>query len=107
MATFDTSDMAARYNKRLAIIVPYRNRAEHLRQFVPHVATYFQRDKLDRNIPISIHVVEQSGNAAFNRGRILNCGYVLARESADYVCFHDVDYLPVWTDYSWSANRRA
>jgi glycosyl transferase family 7 (putative galactosyltransferase) len=103
MATFDTSGMASRYNKRLAIIVPYRNRVGHLRQFVPHLAMYFQRDKLDRFIPFSIHIVEQSGDAAFNRGVLCNCGYALTHESADYVCIHDVDYLPIWADYSWSA----
>lgn len=95
--------MAARYNKRLAIIVPYRDRPQHLKEFLPHMANYFQRDKLDRYIPVSIHIVEQGGTAAFNRGKILNCGYKLAREDADYVCFHDVDYLPLWADYSWSA----
>ena len=103
MIVFDAANMAERYNKRLAIVVPYRDRAEHLRQFVPHLATYFQSDKLDRHIPISLHVVEQSGNAPFNRGRVLNCGYALACDSADYICFHDVDYLPLWADYSWSA----
>ena len=103
MIAFDTANMAERYNKRLAIVVPYRDRAEHLRQFVPHLATYFHSDKLDRHIPISPHIVEQSGNAPFNRGRVLNCGYALAHDSADYICFHDVDYLPLWADYSWSA----
>ena len=39
-----------RYAKRLAIVVPYRDRAEHLSRFVPHMVTYFQRDKLDRQI---------------------------------------------------------
>jgi hypothetical protein len=103
MAVFDTGDMAARYGKRLAIIVPYRDRPQHLKEFLPHMANYFQRDKLDRYIAVSIHIVEQGGTAAFNRGKILNCGYQLAREGADYVCFHDVDYLPLWADYSWSA----
>ena len=103
MIGFDTVAIAERYQKRLAIVVPYRDRTEHLRQFVPHLVTYFQRDKLDRHIPISLHVVEQSGNAPFNRGRVRNCGYALVRDSADYVCFHDVDYLPLWADYSWSA----
>jgi glycosyl transferase family 7 (putative galactosyltransferase) len=103
MAGFDNGEIAARYDKSLAIVVPYRDRAEHLRKFVPHLATYFQRDKLDRHIAFSLHVVEQSGTAVFNRGRLRNCGYALARESADYVCFHDVDYLPLWADYSWSA----
>jgi hypothetical protein len=98
-----TPEFAAHYGKRLAIVVPYRDRTEHLKSFVPHVSAYFQRDKLDRFIPITIHVVEQSGNAPFNRGKLLNCGYVLARDSAAYFCFHDVDYLPIWADYSWSS----
>ncbi len=103
MVGLDNAEIAARYNKSLAIIVPYRDRAEHLGKFVPHLASYFQRDKLDRHIAFSLHVVEQSGTGIFNRGRLRNCGYMLARDSADYVCFHDVDYLPLWADYSWSA----
>jgi hypothetical protein len=91
-----------RYGKPLAIIVPYRNRAEHLSRFIPHILAYFERDKLDRQIPISIHIIEQSGSAPFNSGKIKNCGYILARDHADYVCFHDIDYLPIWADYSWS-----
>ncbi|MGH6790621.1 MAG: galactosyltransferase-related protein [Pseudolabrys sp.] len=101
--TFDTVDFASRYGKRLAIVVPYRDRAEHLARFVPHMVTYFQRDKLDKQIAVSIHIVEQNGNDPFNRGRLANCGYLLARESNDYVVIHDVDYLPIWADYSWSA----
>ena len=90
------------YGKSLAIVVPYRDRAEHLGRFIPHVLAYFERDKLDRQISVSIHIVEQSASAPFNRGKIKNCGFMLARDQADYVCFHDVDYLPIWADYSWS-----
>ena len=91
-----------RYDKRLAIVVPYRDRAAHLTSFLPHVLAYFERDKLDRQIDVSIHLVEPAGRGPFNRGMVKNCGYMLARDSADYVCFHDVDYLPIWADYSWS-----
>ena len=91
-----------RYRKRVAIIVPYRARPEHIQKFVPHILMYFARDKIDRAIPMTLHIIEQSGNAPFNRGKLLNAGYMLAREAADYVCFHDVDYLPIWADYSWS-----
>ena len=97
-----SAEFVARYNKRLAIVVPYRNRAEHLIRFIPHIVTYFQRDKLDRQISFSIHVVEQNGDAPFNRGKINNCGFALAQDLSDYVCFHDIDYLPIWADYSWS-----
>jgi hypothetical protein len=86
----------------LAVIVPYRNRATHLKQLLPHLVQYFARDKLDRRIDVSIHVVEQTGSAPFNRGKIKNCGFALVREVTDYVCFHDVDYLPIWADYAWS-----
>jgi hypothetical protein len=92
--------------KRLAIVVPYRDRANHLKQFIPHIAAYFERDKLDKQIPVSIHIVEQFGTAPFNRGKLKNCGYLLVRDNVDYVCFHDVDYLPIWADYSW-ANQPA
>jgi hypothetical protein len=91
-----------RYSKRLAIVVPYRDRAQHLAQFVPHVVTYFERDKLDRQIAVTINIVEQAGNAPFSRGRLANCGFLLTRDTSDYVCIHDVDYLPMWADYSWS-----
>jgi hypothetical protein len=90
------------YGKPLAIVVPYRDRAEHLARFIPHILAYFERDKLDRQIPVSIHIIEQSGSAPFNAGKIKNCGYMLARDHADYICFHDIDYLPIWADYSWS-----
>lgn len=88
------------YGKRLAIVVPYRDRLAHLQRFVPHMMDYFARDKLDRLIDYSIHVVEQLGTERFHRGLLCNAGFLIARDSADYFCFHDVDYLPIWADYS-------
>lgn len=95
-------DTIGHYSKRLAIVVPYRNRPEHLKQFIPHIFTYFERDKLDRQISFSVHIVEQKGDGPFNRGKVKNVGFSLVRHGSDYVCFHDVDYLPVWADYSWN-----
>jgi hypothetical protein len=91
----------ARYDKRLAILVPYRDRAVHLARFLPHMATYFAQDKLDSAIDYTIHIVEQAGTRPFNKGRLLNAGFTLVRDQADYVCLHDVDYLPLWSDYSY------
>jgi hypothetical protein len=93
-----------RYSKRLAIIVPYRDRADHLARFVPHIAAYFERDKLDRQIAVTINIIEQWGNAPFSRGRLANCGFLLTQDTSDYVCIHDVDYMPMWADYSWTSN---
>jgi hypothetical protein len=97
------TDLLRSYGKKLAVVVPYRDRADHLQQFLPHLCAYFERDKLDKRISVSVHIVEQAGAAAFNRGMVKNCGFALVYGGADYVCFHDVDYLPVWADYAWSA----
>lgn len=88
--------------KRLAIVVPYRDREPHLRQFVPHLRNYFTRDKLDCNIDYRVVIVQQEPGLPFNRGMLKNIGFMLAEPHADYVCFHDIDYLPIWADYSWA-----
>src|SRR5215510_12352028 len=86
--------------QRLGIVIPYRDRPHHLQQIIPHLGMYFTRDKLDNELAVTILVVEQSAGAPFNRGFILNVGYRLLCDRVDYVCFHDVDYLPIWADYS-------
>ena len=88
--------------KQLSIIVPYRGRPEHLQHFVPHVRAYFARDKLDRDIPYRVLIIEQEDGLPFNRGALKNIGFTLAAGDCDYTCFHDIDYLPVWTDYTWA-----
>lgn len=86
--------------KKLHIVVPYRNRQQHLTSFQAHVSTYFARDKLDSRIPYRVTVVEQADGLPFNRGALLNAGFLLGGD-CDYTCFHDVDYLPIWADYSY------
>ncbi len=88
--------------KRLNVVVPYRDRQAHLNAFVPLLRAYFARDKIDRDIPYRVLIVEQESGLPFNRGALCNIGFVLGRDHSDYTCFHDVDYLPVWADYSWS-----
>ena len=87
-------------NKKLAIIVPYRDREEHLGRFVPHMDKFLS----DKEIDYKIFVVEQGNEKPFNRGWLLNIGYKIASEQGyDYFCFHDVDMLPEdnTCDYSW------
>ena len=88
--------------RRLTIVVPYRDRSGHFDQFVPHLRAYFARDKVDRVIPYRALIIEQEPGLPFNRGALKNIGFALGREWGDYTCFHDVDYLPVWADYSWA-----
>jgi N-terminal region of glycosyl transferase group 7/N-terminal domain of galactosyltransferase len=86
----------------LLIVVPYRNREAHFKSFVPHLRAYFARDKYDRNIPYRVLIVEQDGNGPFNRGALKNVGFNLGAAESEYTCFHDIDYLPIWADYSYS-----
>ncbi len=89
---------------KLGIIVPYRDRKAHFRQFVPHVSQYFARDKLDKEIDYRVLFVEQTAQKPFNRGLLKNIGFLLLEKETDYICFHDIDYLPIWADYS-AVNR--
>ena len=88
--------------KHLSIVVPYRNREQHLQEFITHVSAYFTRDKADRTIPYRVYIVEQTEEHPFNRGAMKNIGFLLGREASDYTCFHDIDYLPIWADYAWA-----
>ncbi len=71
---------------KVAIIIPYRNREEHLNELKKH----FQ------NSPFDIYVIEQMNSQKFNRGILLNIGFDLAKKNKhyDYYIFHDVDSLP-------------
>ena len=82
--------------KKLGIVVPYRNRPNQLSQFKQHLKNFILQ-------PYQLIVVEQTDNKEFNRGKLLNIGFLKAEElGCDYVVFHDVDMLPLSADYSYS-----
>jgi hypothetical protein len=83
---------------RLAIVVPYRDRQRNLRELLTALDTY---EGL-ADIPFEIHVVSQADSRLFNRGALLNVGFLLASH-CDYFCFHDVDLVPLEADYSFPA----
>lgn len=86
-------------NHNLAIIVPYRNREEHLKKFGPHLKSFLEHQK----IQAEIYIIEQTDNKPFNRAKLLNIGFFESKEEHDYFCFHDIDMLPVNNncDYSY------
>ena len=47
LPSIDPDDYAA----RLAIVIPYRDREQHLSRLIPHLVTFFERDRLARAIP--------------------------------------------------------
>ena len=83
-------------DEKLAIVVPYRDRKEHLDKFLPAIESCIFLDGIDYEILI----VEQEDGKPFNRGKILNVGAVYSKNST-YYCFHDVDMLPISSDYSY------
>lgn len=86
---------------KLALIVPYRDREEQLRTFIPYIRNYFKTTTPQNNIDFTLYIIEQTGTEPFNRGKLLNVGFDLAQKAGnEYVCFHDVDYLPLNADYS-------
>jgi hypothetical protein len=86
-------------NKKIGIVVPYRNRYEHLEIFKEVMISYLNI----MGIAYEIIIVEQDDAKLFNRGMLLNIGFKHAKElKCDYVVFHDVDMLPVSVDYSYS-----
>jgi hypothetical protein len=83
----------------LAIIVPYRDRAQHLATFANHVSTYFARDTVAQTIDYRVVIAEQEHGLPFNKGTLVNAAFSLIEPETDYMCVHDVDYLPIWADY--------
>lgn len=76
----------------LSIIVPYRDREEHLKLFIPHMNKYLPDSK--------IVVVEQADDKPFNRGKLLNIGFLESKNRIRYYCFHDADHLPLNVSYT-------
>lgn len=82
-------------DRRLAVIIPYRDREDHLRQLIPVL-----RRTLDaQGLRYKVLIVEQAAGGLFNRGRLLNVGMHFAADSSDYYCLHDVDAVPVTANY--------
>lgn len=84
-------------NEKLSIIIPYRNRKDHLDQFIPYMNNYL---KLNINNDFNIIIVEQANANKFNRGTLINIGFDLEKTNCTYISPHDVDLLPEIGDYS-------
>ena len=84
---------------KLGVIVPYRNRYEHLQEFKKSIVEYLE----SKNIDFKIIIIEQDNAKLFNRGMLCNIGFIEAqKENCDYIVIHDIDIIPVDVDYSYS-----
>ena len=79
---------------KLAIIVPYRDREEHLNVFIPHMHEFLKNKEIDYDI----FVAEQSDTRPFNYGKLCNAVVKEIGEEYTYFSFHDIDMLPMNDD---------
>lgn len=84
-------------NQKLSIIIPYRDRKIALDILIPNLIGYLKKQVENYEIII----VEQDDNNPFNKGKLNNIGFKLKSEDSTYVCFHDVDLIPEFSDYSY------
>ncbi|XP_076357697.1 beta-1,4-N-acetylgalactosaminyltransferase bre-4-like [Tachypleus tridentatus] len=86
------SPSSCKSRHRVAIIIPFRDRHEHLMILLYHLHPLLQRQQLD----YKIYVVEQYGNDTFNKGVLMNAGVRESLNERTYDCyvFHDVDMIP-------------
>lgn len=91
-----TRKVKKKINNLNIIIIPFReqkecNRNEQLKEFLNHMKKFF------KNNYIKIFIIEQNkDNKNFNRGKLLNIGFIEANKYYNYESsiFHDVDLLP-------------
>lgn len=70
----------------MTIIVPYRNRPDHLEAFTKVMSAH------------DVYVIEQADDKPFNRGKLINIGFLEIQPQ--YFVAHDVDMIPIKVDYS-------
>ena len=80
-------------SQKVAVIVPFRNREEHLKHWLRYLHPILQRQQLD----YGVYVVHQHGDETFNRAKLMNVGFSEALKDYDYDCFvfSDVDLIPM------------
>ncbi|XP_063292831.1 beta-1,4-galactosyltransferase 3-like [Pelobates fuscus] len=77
---------------KTAVIIPHRNREQHLKYLLYYLHPFLQRQQLN----YGIYIIHQAGNYTFNRAKLLNVGFKEAMKDEDWDCmfFHDVDLIP-------------
>lgn len=85
-------------NRKLGVIVPFRNRYGQICEFIERITVHLNKNK----IPFELIFIKQDDAKLFNRGMLLNIGFKQAQKlECDYVVFHDIDMLPIDVDYSY------
>ena len=78
------------YTYQNIILIPYRNREEHLKEFIKHAIPLFEKYLK----PFKLVIIEQEQGELFNRGVLLNIGFNEYKDKSKYFITHDVDIIP-------------
>ncbi|XP_063625646.1 beta-1,4-N-acetylgalactosaminyltransferase bre-4-like [Cydia splendana] len=78
---------------KVAIIVPFRDHKQQLPIFLNHMHRFLMKQKLE----YGIFIIEQVRSDYFNRGKLLNVGFLESQNVSHWHCFifHDIDLLPM------------
>lgn len=78
---------------RVAIIIPFRDREEHLPVLLKNLHPMLMRQQVN----YGIFVVEETKADPFNRASLMNVGFLEANKLDNWDCFifHDVDLIPL------------
>ncbi|TKS79330.1 Beta-1,4-galactosyltransferase 1 [Collichthys lucidus] len=79
--------------QKVAIIIAFRNRHEHLKHWLYYLHPILERQQLD----YGVYIINQDGEGVFNRAKLMNVGFVEALKEYDYDClvFSDIDLVPM------------
>ena len=72
------------------ILIPYRNRKEHLEIFIKDVIPLFEKYLKS----FKLVIIEQEEGKLFNRAMLLNIGFNEYKNKTQYFFTHDVDIVP-------------
>jgi hypothetical protein len=85
-------------------IIPYRNRKEHLDEFIRRFTEYLK----DKDIDAKFYIIHQMNPKEFNRGAMKNIGFLEVSKirSDGLFIFHDVDTYPTyWGSIDYTCNK--
>lgn len=85
-------------------IIPYRNRKEHLDEFIRRFTEYLK----DKDVDAQFYIIHQMNPKDFNRGALNNIGFleVCKTRPDGLFIFHDVDTYPTyWGSIKYEAKK--
>ena len=90
---------------KTALVVPFRDRSQQLKEFLHNIRPFLRA----QNVSYFIIVVDQEDRKPFNRGKLLNVGFIeanLMRDDLECFIFHDIDLLPIDTRNWYTCGKR-